>query len=143
MRYFIMSRNYNILYKNYIANSSNRINLDINEIDTIVNHSADSIFCSCLNYIDKSKFSDTISMLLEKIKPSGKLNIECINIKKYMNNFLQKKISGNDLMSKIKNAESIISEEDFYVTLNTQNFRIIQIESSNSSLSVSIERIGI
>ena len=138
-----MSRNYNILYKNYIANSSNRINLDINEIDTIVNHSADSIFCSCLNYIDKSKFSDTISMLLEKIKPSGKLNIECINIKKYMNNFLQKKISGNDLMSKIKNAESIISEEDFYVTLNTQNFRIIQIESSNSSLSVSIERIGI
>jgi uncharacterized protein (UPF0332 family) len=138
-----MSRNYHILYKNYIANSSNRINLDINEIDTIVNHSADSIFCSCLNYINKSKFSDTISMLLEKIKPSGKLNIECINIKKYMNNFLQKKISGDDLMSKIKNAESIISEEDFYVTLNTQNFRIIQIESSNSSLFVSIERIGI
>jgi hypothetical protein len=129
-----MSRNYNIVYKNYIANSNNRINLDINEIDTIVNHSADSIFCSCLNYIDKSKFSDIVSLLLEKIKPSGKLNIECINVKKYMNNFLQKKISGEDLISKIKNIESIISEEDFYVALNIQNFRIIQIESSDSSL---------
>ena len=138
-----MSRNYNIVYKNYIANSNNRINLDINEIDTIVNHSADSIFCSCLNYIDKSKFSDIVSLLLEKIKPSGKLNIECINVKKYMNNFLQKKISGEDLISKIKNIESIISEEDFYVALNIQNFRIIQIESSDSSLFVSIERIGI
>lgn len=138
-----MSRNYNILYKNYIANSNNRINLDINEIDTIVNHSADSIFCSCFNYIDKSKFSNTISVLLEKIKPSGKLNIECINLKKYMNNFLQKKISGDDLMSKIKNIASIISEEDIYVALNTQNFRIIQIESSESSLLVSIERIRI
>ncbi len=143
MRYFIMSRNYNILYKNYIANSNNRINLDINEIDTIVNHSADSIFCSCLNYIDKSKFLSTISVLLEKIKPSGKLNIECINLKKYMNNFLQKKISGDDLMSKIKNITSIISEEDIYVSLNNQNFRIIQIESSDSSLLVSIERTGI
>jgi hypothetical protein len=138
-----MSRNYNILYKNYITNSNNRINLDINEIDTIINHSADSIFCSCLNYIDKSKFSDIVSLLLEKIKPSGKLNIECINVKKYMNNFLQKKISGEDLISKIKNIESIISEEDFYVALNIQNFRIIQIESSDSSLFVSIERIGI
>jgi hypothetical protein len=138
-----MSRNYNILYKNYIANSNNRINLDINEIDTIVNHSADSIFCSCLNYIDKSKFLSTISVLLEKIKPSGKLNIECINLKKYMNNFLQKKISGDDLMSKIKNITSIISEEDIYVSLNNQNFRIIQIESSDSSLLVSIERTGI
>jgi|688.fasta_scaffold00360_96 hypothetical protein len=138
-----MSRNYNILYKNYIANSNNRINLDINEIDTIINHSADSIFCSCLNYIDKSKFSDIVSLLLEKIKPSGKLNIECINVKKYMNNFLQQKISGEDLISKIKNIESIISEEDFYVALNIQNFRIIQIESSDSSLFVSIERIGI
>lgn len=143
MRYFIMSRNYNILYKNYIANSNNRINLDINEIDTIVNHSADSIFCSCLNYIDKSKFLSTISVLLEKIKPSGKLNIECINLKKYMNNFLQKKISGDDLMSKIKNITSIISEEDIYVSLTNQNFRIIQIESSDSSLLVSIERTGI
>jgi hypothetical protein len=138
-----MSRNYNILYKNYIANSNNRINLDINEIDTIINHSADSIFCSCLNYIDKSKFSDIVSLLLEKIKPSGKLNIECINVKKYMNNFLQKKISGEDLISKIKNIESIISEEDLYVALNIQNFRIIQIESSDSSLFVSIQRIGI
>jgi hypothetical protein len=138
-----MSRNYNILYKNYIANSNNRINLDINEIDTIINHSADSIFCSCLNYIDKSKFSDIVSLLLEKIKPSGKLNIECINVKKYMNNFLQQKISGEDLISKIKNIESIISEEDFYVALNIQNFRIIQIESSDSSLFVSIQRIGI
>jgi hypothetical protein len=82
-------------------------------------------------------------LLLEKIKPSGKLNIECINVKKYMNNFLQQKISGEDLISKIKNIESIISEEDFYVALNIQNFRIIQIESSDSSLFVSIERIGI
>jgi hypothetical protein len=138
-----MSRQYNIIYKEYTKNSNNSINVDIENLDTIINHSADNIYCSCLEYIPKEQLVDKISIILNKIKPKANI-VFCIqDIKKQASDFINATISGDDLLKKIKNFQSILSIEDIYTNIDTNIFKLVQLWKENDMIYVSIERMRV
>lgn len=138
-----MIRNYNIVYKNLINNSKSNINIDIKDINSIVNHSANLIFCSCLNYLEKDEALESLKVIFNKIKPGGNIAISFSDIKHHAKNFIENAISGQDFLSKINNVKYIITSEDIYTVIDLTSFRIVQQSNENDIVNITLQRIQI
>jgi hypothetical protein len=138
-----MSRHYNITYKNYVPNSSNSINIDLSELDNIINHSSDGIYCSCLNYIKIEEIDAIFHKVLNKTKPTGVVIFSIIDVKKYSNDFLHSQIGGQEFLSKLNGVQSILSIEDIYTRIDNNIFIIKQILQEGGTIDVALERIKI
>jgi len=138
-----MNRNYNITYKNYTKNSINHTNVDVDNIDNIINHSANSIYCSCLNYIEPSKIDFAIQTIFNKIKPNGIVTFNIVDVKGYAKDFINGIIGGGELLTALSNFQSILCIEDFYTRIDINTFIIKQVIKSNDSIEIVIERTKI
>lgn len=138
-----MSRHYNITYKNYIPNSSNNTNIELSELNKIINHSADGIYCSCLNYIKIEEIDTVFHTILNKVKPTGIVIFSIIDMKKHSDNFLHSKVDGQEFLSILNGVQSILSIEDIYTKIDNNIFKIKQILQEGGTIDIALERIKI
>lgn len=138
-----MNRNYNVSCKTSARNSSNYTNIDISELDKIINHSAENIFCSCLNHVNPSAVDSLVNDILNKVKPGGIVTLSIVDMKKYATDFVNGVISGEYLLKIISNFQCILSIEDLYTKININIFNIKQVVKNDNSIDVTIERMSI
>jgi len=135
-----MKRNINItnqFIKDSIPNTSQ---VDISNIDSLVNHSVDSIICNVLEYITDSDFEELVSDLLNKIREEGKVIIKCVNFKKIFIAYINQQISGSEVFDFLKNKKNILSPDKIINTLNKYDFMILKIDQQENEFIVMAQR---
>lgn len=138
-----MIRNYYLTNTNENKNSTSYINIDPNNINSIVNHSADSIFCDCLEYLSKDNLNGYLSLVLDKIKPDGTLTLMIDDIKQKCQNLLDSKIDPTDLLISIKKYSNILLPENIYTQIDVTKFLIVQIAKENHKILITLKRISL
>ena len=143
-----MIRNYNIVYKNFINNSKSNINIDIKDISSIVNHSANLIFCSCLNYLEKDEALANLKIIFDiyhmQIDEGDIIrSINFSDIKLHAKDFIENTISGQDFLSIVNDIKYVITSEDIYTAIDLTSFRIIQQSNENNIVNITLQRIQI
>jgi hypothetical protein len=114
-----------------------------NNIEQIINHSADNILCSCLEYQEQAILQSIITQVLSKIKPQGKVTISLTNFKKLFEDFLNSKTPSSQVFESLRNKSNIVIVEDILATLDTNTFKLININYVEYNINISIERINI
>ena len=132
-----MKRNIFITIDQSINNTDN---IHITQIGSIVNHSCDSININCLEYIDQKDHSVVLSNLLNKLRPNGKLIIKANNAESIAIRFLQRSISEQDFLSFFTNKRSLVSVESVYTLIDFQVFDLIDLDITDNTIKITIER---
>ena len=114
-----------------------------NNIEQIINHSADNILCSCLEYQEQSTLQTIVIQSLSKIKPQGQITISLTNFKKLFEDFLNSKIPSSQVFELLRGKNNIVIIEDILATLDTNTFKLININYVEYDIKISIERINI
>lgn len=138
-----MNRNFNIVTSNNQSMDKNLINIDINNLQTIINYSADNVFCSCLENLDYSSVETVINEVLQKIKPGGRAIFKVTDLKKHTLDFVNGSISGEDLLKKMKSINCIVSIEDIYTKVDSNVLKVMQVVKNEGDISVVLERISV
>lgn len=138
-----MNRHYNITYGQFVPNSTSKNNVDVSKLDSIINHSASSIYCACFGYMPKTQLKNTYDILIEKLIPGGTLTIELVDIKNYCRLFYLNKISGDEFFNKIATLKSFISLDDIYVLIDNNTLKILQTISDQDKILITLERTKI
>jgi hypothetical protein len=137
-------RNYHIInVSEPAANISGYQKILTNNIEQIINHSADNILCSCLEYEEKSSLQVTITQTLSKIKPQGHVTISLTNFKKLFEDFLNSKIPSSQIFDSLRGKNNIVIIEDILTALDTNIFKLININYSEYNININIERVSI
>lgn len=135
-------RNYHI-----ISISEPPINLQgyqkvlINNIDQIVNHSADNVICACLEYQAKGNLSNIIAQTLSKLKPKAQLTISFSDFKKLCEDFLNSKVSTTQIFDSLKGKSNMLIVEDILALIDINTFKLVNINYNEYSIHIVIERI--
>lgn len=140
-----MNRNYHVLS---IIETTEDIpdysKIMVDHISKIINHSADKIICTCLEYQDKTKISTTINDMLNKIRPQGQINIVFTNFKQVFHDFLNSKIDASTVFSLLRGKANMLVAEDILTMIDLNLYRIINhTTTDNYTTSIVIERIAI
>jgi|694.fasta_scaffold00202_30 hypothetical protein len=137
-------RNYHIVsISEPVSNISGYQKILTNNIEQIINHSADNILCSCLEYQEKSSLQTIIKQSLSKIKPQGQITISLTNFKKLFEDFLNSKIPSSQIFDSLRGKNNIVIIEDILTTLDTNVFKLININYAEYNISINIERVSI
>lgn len=115
----------------------------INQISSIVNYSCDSITLDCIEYLQEKDHAVVFSVLLEKLRPGGRLVVSISNAKEIANNFINAAISCNDFLKFFTNKQSLSSIEAIYTFIDFKNYDILTLDIDNSSITIVIERKNI
>jgi len=115
-------------------------NIFINQIPSIVNYSCDNIFIDCLEHIQEKDLASIITILLEKIRPQGKLIISINNVDSIIDKFSKRSISHNEFLLFFANKQNLISVENIYTLIDFQSFDILDIKYEDNSITIIIER---
>lgn len=115
----------------------------INQISSIVNYSCDSITLDCIEYLQEKDHAVVFSVLLEKLRPGGRLVVSISNAKEIANNFINATISCNDFLKFFTNKQSLSSIEAIYTFIDFKNYDILTLDIDNSSITIVIERKNI
>lgn len=134
-----MNKNYNIVHSSQ-PTTSNNINVNIEAIDTIFDCSADSIFCACLELVDDKAMSDSITKILNKLKPGGFVTFSIKNMKNICSSFISGIISGNDLLKHTHNLKSIVVTESIYTSIDIDKYKLVQLSQNDDIIAMTVER---
>jgi hypothetical protein len=137
-------RNYHIVsISEPVSNTSGYQKILTNNIEQIINHSADNILCSCLEYQEKSSLQETITQALSKIKPQGQITITLTNFKKLFEDFLNSKIPSSRVFDSLRGKNNIVIIEDVLTALDINVFKLINVNYAEYNISINIERVSI
>ena len=136
-----MNRIFNITVNN-LNQSKTQQNIDVNNLSSIVNNSADNLTFYCLQYLEQNSIIEIINQVFSKIKPSGVINFKILDTKKCAYDFSNGNISGKDFLEKINQFKNMISLDDVYGMVDT-NFKIIQTKKDNNYIFISMQRVSI
>jgi hypothetical protein len=112
----------------------------INDLNSIINHSCDSISISCLEYLNEQDHSAVLSHLFNKLRSSGRLIIKINNSSNIASKFLQKSISNQDFLKFFVNKRSLVSIESLYSLINFTEFDLIDLDIAEDTIRVVLER---
>jgi len=112
-----------------------------NNIDQIVNHSADNILCSCLEYLDKENLRDIIANSLAKLKPSGQMVVSFTNFKKLFEDFSNSKLPSSQIFDALRGKSNIIIPEDVLSLIDINTFKLMNVNYNKYNITITIERI--
>lgn len=138
-----MNRNFNIVLPNSQQKDKNLVNVDISNLSTIINYSADTVVCSCLELLDHNILEMVIGDILQKIKPRGQATFVITDMKQYAVDFINGSISGQELLAKIKPINSVLVIEDIYTKLDSSTLKVAQIVKNNKTITIVIERLSV
>jgi hypothetical protein len=137
-------RNYHIVsVSEPVSNIAGYQKILTNNIEQIINHSADNILCSCLEYQEKSSLQTIITQALSKIKPQGQITIGLTNFKKLFEDFLNSKIPSSRVFDSLRGKSNIVIIEDVLTALDTNVFKLININYNEYNININIERVSI
>lgn len=131
-----MKRNLTIV----IEPTNNPEQVHINNLQSIVNYSCDTIIMSYLEYLLEKDHHTILKILLEKLRPSGRLILQISNIKSITENWLKQSISSQEFLNSISNKQSILSLDNIYTYIDFKVFDITNIITDQNSISIEIER---
>lgn len=137
-----MKRNIHLcnIYSKQVADAEP---VDISTLSSVVNLSVDTIFCDSLESIAAEDLSKKFAEILNKIRPSGYLILNILDIKKLCAEYLQNIISNQIFLSLIKDKNNFISIDNVYSLIDTKSFQIMKIDTDQNTISVVIQRTKI
>lgn len=141
--FYIMNRNFNIIHPQHTNNYTQAINVPFDSLDQIINHSADSIRCECLEYIDANNLDQFIDIVVSKVKPKGFVTFGIKNIKYYCAQFINTEISGIELLQQVNKIKNILSIEDIFTKIDMNTFVVTHVSDTDQNITITIERISI
>jgi chemotaxis methyl-accepting protein methylase len=112
----------------------------VNNINTIVNYSCDSVGVNCLEYLSEQDHTTVLSHLLNKLRPHGRLVIKANNSLDIASRFLQRSISHQDFLRFFANKQSLISIESIYTLINFTEFDLVDLDITNDNVKIVLER---
>lgn len=115
----------------------------INNLSSIINYSCDSIVLDILEYLRESDHSAVTKLLLEKLRPSGKLIILFSNCKNITQNYIDSTISSSEFLSFFANKQSLLSIESIYTLIDFEQFDVINVDVAATHILLEIERKNI
>lgn len=113
----------------------------INNIDSLVNHSCDSIEMSMLEYIEDKHHAILIKTLVDKLRPSGKLIIKISNAVSVAQNFASYQMSSKNFLAFFQNKQSILSLDLLYSMIDPNIVSIIETDITPTHITMILERI--
>jgi hypothetical protein len=124
-----------------IDNSNNNPEyIHITKIESIINHSCDSIIINCLEYIDNTDHAIVLTNLLNKIRLNGRLIIKTNNATNIATRFLEKTISEQDFLKFFTNKRSLVSVESIYTIVDFKVFDMIDLDITDDIIKIVLER---
>jgi len=112
----------------------------INNLQSLVNHSCDSISIGILEFLQEKDHEQIIKYLLEKLRPSGKLIITINNAKNIAKNYAEAAISSEDFLQLFSSKQSLLTIESVYTFIDFQAFDIANLDVSPTQITAVIER---
>jgi chemotaxis methyl-accepting protein methylase len=112
----------------------------VNNINTIVNYSCDSVGVNCLEYLSEQDHTTVLAHLLNKLRPHGRLVIKANNSLDIASRFLQRSISHQDFLRFFANKQSLISIESIYTLINFTEFDLVDLDITNDNVKIVLER---
>lgn len=122
------------------STSNNENSVYINNIDSIVNYSCDSIEIDCLEFLQESVHNTVVKLLLEKLRQKGRLIISISNPKIVAENFLNDSVSYQKFLEFFKNRQSLVSPEILYTMIDFNSFDIIHLDTIEYITTIVFER---
>lgn len=138
-----MNRNFNIVHPQQPNSYTQAINIPFDSLDQIINHSADSVRCECLEYINHDNLNQFIDIIVSKVKPKGFATFSIKNIKYYCAQFMNTEISGIELLQQLNNMKNILSIEDIFTKIDMNTFMVVHVSDTNQNITITIERTSI
>lgn len=132
-----MTRNIKITIDNTINNENV---IHINNLDSIINYSCDSVELDCLEFLSDKVHGHVIASLLNKLRQHGKLIISIYNPKIIAENLLGDSISNQEFLRFFANKQSLLSLDTLYTFIDFNTFDIIHLQSLGPILTVIVER---
>jgi chemotaxis methyl-accepting protein methylase len=132
-----MKRNILITIDDTITDTNS---VHINNLNTIVNYSCDSVSINCLEYLSEQQHPAVLSQLLNKLRPNGRLIIKANNSLNIASKFLQRSVSHQDFLQFFANKQSLISIESIYTLINFTEFDLVDLDISNDNIKIVLER---
>lgn len=114
--------------------------IPLTDIDSIVNYSVDMMYCSVLNKIEKSKISQYIDAICNKIRYGGQLVLTISDIKKLCSLYLSKSIDDNEFFESVADSHQLLTEADVINTMSAKSFDLISVEKNKTNITLSFGR---
>lgn len=134
-----MKRILNITSDTHKVSLPNIDNINVSNLDSIANCSADTIFCYILEYMNETTTVDTIHRLLNKLRPSGSLVIRFSDFKKICELYIGRSLSESDLLGQTRGKNNILSI-DYIVNIIANNFQVSKIDYDENTIVMVISR---
>lgn len=113
----------------------------IHNMDQIINHSADNVLCTCLEYQDKNSVQSTVTKALSKLKPKAQLTISFANFKKLFEDFLNSKITTTQIFDTLQGKSGMLIIEDILSIIDINTFKLLNINYNEYNIHIVIERV--
>jgi predicted SAM-dependent methyltransferase len=119
--------------------------ISIQDLDKIVNHSIDHVYCSTLELYTLSAVEEILSEMLTKLRPNGLITLNITNMKNICREYYNGSMKDSTLLQNITNKVSILSQNSIKQILKKySDIKIIKIESSdNLHTNITAQRIKI
>lgn len=133
----------NICYdKNYVL--SDQTNIDIRNLDTIPNFSANHILISFLNRLEKQQSTKLIQALCNKLQNTGKLTISLLDFDQLISAYLNQTLKLDDIIVYTKNLECFIDKAEILAMFHkNSHFAIDSIKYDDIYTIYTISRTAI
>jgi predicted SAM-dependent methyltransferase len=141
-----MNKPINIYYNKHKNIIQEFDNIEINDIENIVNFSVSNIYCSCLNYFEKSMINAILMLLFKKLKPEGLIVISFTDLKESSKRYYENSISDEQLMENLLGHKSILSISAIKKMIeNDPSVKIVKIDYDHQNLKINLtlQRISI
>jgi hypothetical protein len=135
-----MKKNINLVIDDN-APSVGGVNVNMDSLDKISNGSIDSIMCLVLDSFEYDDRKNKLISILKKIKNGGELTIRFADTKKIMIDFVNNKLSSEQLSKIISQTNSLNTESDILELLSINNqFSIMKMYNDNNYLIMVIKK---
>jgi predicted SAM-dependent methyltransferase len=141
-----MNKPINIYYNKHKNIIQEFDNIEINDIENIVNFSVSNIYCSCLNYFEKSMINAILMLLFKKLKPEGLIVISFTDLKESSKRYYENSISDEQLMENLLSHKSILSISAIKKMIEDDpSVKIVKIDYDHQNLKINLtlQRISI
>lgn len=138
-----MRRSINIICDNYRNVAEGFESVHVSSIDNLVDFSIDTILYYNIGYSQKTEYKKNLTTLLNKLRPGGSVIVKFTNLDLLCKNYLNKKISNNELVETIKNLNTGMSVDEMFTHINNDSLRITKVAKENNNISMVVTRIKI
>lgn len=136
-----MKRNITLSLTDKDSESNNIVS--INNLNSIVNHSYDSIVLNCLEFLPSKDHDIIIKIVLDKLRIGGRLIIEASNAASIAQQFVSFSISNDEFLNFFSNKKSLLSLENLYTLVDFNSFEIVNTNIEKNNIKLILERKNI